>query len=47
MTFTVDIHHHLLPDFYRRATEHELPRLAAYTPAAMARTVGTDIGRSK
>ena len=23
MTFTVDIHHHLIPDFYRAATEHD------------------------
>jgi hypothetical protein len=23
VTFTVDIHHHLIPDFYRAATEHD------------------------
>jgi hypothetical protein len=61
MTFTVDVHHHLIPDFYRRATEHDgqsvggvrpavwtlLPRLAAYAPADMGRTDGTENGHSK
>jgi predicted TIM-barrel fold metal-dependent hydrolase len=33
MTFTVDIHHHLLPDFYRRATEHDGQSVGGVLPA--------------
>jgi 6-methylsalicylate decarboxylase len=33
MTFTVDIHHHLLPDFYRRATEHGGQSVGGVLPA--------------
>jgi 6-methylsalicylate decarboxylase len=34
MTFTVDIHHHLIPDFYRRATEHDGQSVGGVLPAA-------------
>jgi 6-methylsalicylate decarboxylase len=33
MTFTVDIHHHLIPDFYRRATEHDGQSVGGVLPA--------------
>jgi aminocarboxymuconate-semialdehyde decarboxylase len=33
MTFTVDIHHHLIPDFYRRATEHDGQSVGGVPPA--------------
>jgi aminocarboxymuconate-semialdehyde decarboxylase len=33
MTFTVDIHHHLLPDFYRRVTEHDGHSVGGVLPA--------------
>ena len=34
MTFTVDIHHHLIPDFYRAATEHDGQSVGGVRPAA-------------
>jgi hypothetical protein len=37
MTFTVDIHHHLLPDFYRRATEHNGQSVGGVRPAVWTR----------
>ena len=37
MTFTVDIHHHLLPDFYRRATEHHGQSVGGVRPAVWTR----------
>ena len=37
MTFTVDIHHHLLPDFYRRATEHDGQSVGGVRPAVWTR----------
>ena len=33
MTFTVDIHHHLIPDFYRRATERAGQSVRGVLPA--------------
>lgn len=33
MTFTVDIHHHLIPDFYREATEHDGQSVGGVLPA--------------
>lgn len=33
MTFTVDIHHHLIPDFYRAATEHDGQSVGGVLPA--------------
>jgi 6-methylsalicylate decarboxylase len=33
VTFTVDIHHHLIPDFYRRATEHDGQSVGGVLPA--------------
>jgi 6-methylsalicylate decarboxylase len=34
VTFTVDIHHHLIPDFYRAATEHDGQSVGGVLPAA-------------
>jgi hypothetical protein len=45
MTFTVDVHHHLTPDFYRHATEHDGQSVGGVRPAG--RTDGTDNGHSK
>jgi 6-methylsalicylate decarboxylase len=33
VTFTVDIHHHLIPDFYRAATEHDGQSVGGVVPA--------------
>lgn len=33
MTFTVDVHHHLIPDFYREATEHDGHSVGGVLPA--------------
>jgi predicted TIM-barrel fold metal-dependent hydrolase len=33
VTFTVDIHHHLIPDFYRAATEHDGQSVGGVLPA--------------
>ncbi|MBB5168519.1 amidohydrolase family protein [Mycobacterium sp. AZCC_0083] len=33
MSFTVDIHHHLIPDFYRAATEHDGQSVGGVLPA--------------
>jgi 6-methylsalicylate decarboxylase len=33
MTFTVDLHHHLIPDFYRSATEHDGQSVGGVLPA--------------
>jgi 6-methylsalicylate decarboxylase len=37
MTFTVDIHHHLIPDFYRAATEHDGQSVGGVLPAVWSR----------
>jgi aminocarboxymuconate-semialdehyde decarboxylase len=34
VSFTVDIHHHLIPDFYRAATEHDGQSVGGVLPAA-------------
>ena len=33
MTITVEIHHHLIPDFYRAATEHDGRSVGGVLPA--------------
>jgi hypothetical protein len=33
MTFTVDIHHYLIPGFYRAATEHDGQSVGGVLPA--------------
>jgi hypothetical protein len=33
MTFTVEIHHHLIPDFYRAATERDGQSVGGVLPA--------------
>ena len=37
MTFTVDIHHHFMPDFYRTATEHDGHSVGGVLPAPWSR----------